>query len=78
MKTYKLADSVLHRVVQIVQEAFLTGVDCADIMRQIELEEDATGALVQTEAYKSRVKAQYEEMEKFALEHAKGASPDAS
>lgn len=73
MKTiYKLSDSVLHRIVQIVQEAFLTGVDCADIMRQIELEEEyGTDKLVLTDAYKDMVKRQHEEMLKFAEEQSK-------
>lgn len=67
--TFKLSDNVLHRVVQIVQEAFLTGVDCADIMRQIELEEGTEhGTLELTEKYKQMVKAQHESMLKFAEE----------
>lgn len=67
--TFKLSDNVLHRVVQIVQEAFLTGVDCADIMRQIELEEGAEhGTLELTEKYKQMVKAQHESMLKFVEE----------
>lgn len=75
---YKLDDSVLHRVVQIVQEAFLTGVDCADIMRQIELEEDKSGPpnrelprLVLTDSYKEMVRRHHEEMLKFAEEEQK-------
>ena len=69
MKTYKLDDSVLHRIVQIVQEAFLTGIDCTDIMRQIELEPHAQDSkLVLTPAYKAMVERQHEEMLKFAAE----------
>jgi hypothetical protein len=37
MKAYKLSDSVLFRVVQILQESLLTGIDLVDLMRQIEL-----------------------------------------
>jgi hypothetical protein len=37
---YKLSDSVLHRIVQIVQEGFLLGIDVADLMRQIVLTQD--------------------------------------
>ena len=33
----KLSDQVLMRLVQVVQEAMLMGVDCADIMRQIDV-----------------------------------------
>lgn len=36
----KFADSIWHRVVQIVQEAMLTGVDCSDLLRQIRVEHD--------------------------------------
>lgn len=36
--SYALRDDVLNRLVQIVQEAFLTGVDCTDLLRQIRLE----------------------------------------
>ena len=75
--TYKLSDSVLHRIVQIVQEAFLTGVDCADIMRQIELEEGSSGSLVLTSEYKEMVARQHAEMVKFAEEvQAKKASEE--
>lgn len=41
-KSYKLSDVVFNRVVQIVQEAILTGVDCTDLLRQIRLTEDCT------------------------------------
>jgi hypothetical protein len=67
MKTYKLADSTLLRVLQIVQEAFATGVDFSDIMRQLELEESPDG-LVMTQGYIDRVKKQYAEMDAFVLE----------
>lgn len=36
----KLADNVWHRVVQAIQEAMLTGVDCSDILRQVRVVED--------------------------------------
>lgn len=39
-KNMKLDDSVLHRIVQIVQEGFLMGIDVADLMRQIQLKAD--------------------------------------
>ena len=38
--SYKLSDSVLFRIVQIVQEGFLMGIDVADLMRQIRLTVD--------------------------------------
>jgi len=75
MKTYKLSDSVLIRIVQIVQEAFATGVDVSDIMRQLELNEAGDGQLVFTQEYIDRVKKQYAEMDTFIAEHqAKQAS----
>lgn len=67
-KTYKLADSVLHRFVQILQEGLLYGVDVADIMRMVDLEEGDDGKLVLTEAYKEMIKRQHEEALKFAEE----------
>jgi hypothetical protein len=45
---YKLSDDVLARIVQIVQEAFLTGIDCTDLMRQIELVHDEADPTVLT------------------------------
>lgn len=38
----KFADGVWHRVVQIVQEAILTGVDCSDLLRQVRVVPDAS------------------------------------
>ena len=66
----KLADSVLARIVQIVQEAMLTGTDAADHMRAIELKFDATNSnvLVLTDEYKERVEANLAHMVKFAEE----------
>lgn len=67
---YKLADSVLHRIVQILQEALLTGVDCSDIMRQLELEQDSENpnSLVMTSDYKQLVKNQHDSMLNFIEE----------
>lgn len=36
----RLDDSVLHRIVQIVQEGIIMGIDVADLMRQIRLTKD--------------------------------------
>lgn len=62
MKTYKLDDSVLARVVEIVQEAFLTGIDCVDMMRMIELTEYPDGKLHLSDAYVQMVERHYKEM----------------
>jgi hypothetical protein len=52
----KLHDTVLMRIVQIIQEAMLMGVDCVDIMRQVEVEYSTEeGKLVLTEEYKQMV-----------------------
>jgi hypothetical protein len=61
---YKLSDDVIARIVQILQEAILTGVDCTDIFRQIELEQDVDDAtyLVLPEAYVQRVAEGYARM----------------
>lgn len=54
---YKISDSVWHRVVQIVQEAMLTGVDCADLMRQVRVCVDSQdeSTLVLTPEYETQV-----------------------
>jgi hypothetical protein len=66
----KLHDSVLHRIVQIVQEAMLTGVDCADYMRMVRVQADASDptVLVLTEEYKQHVKESHDKLEKQAIE----------
>lgn len=58
----KLADSVLHRFVQIIQEAMLTGTDCADHMRMVRLVPDSTDPNVLT--LSDEYKAQVEEIHK--------------
>lgn len=66
--SYKIADSVWHRVVQIIQEAMITGVDCADLMRQVRVRVDPNDdtSLVMTEDYEKQVL----EMHKKYLEEA--------
>lgn len=63
-KPLRLADSVLHRVIQMVQEAMLLGVDVADLMRQIELRPDASDShmLVLTDDYLAQIKRWHTEM----------------
>lgn len=63
----KLDDTVLVRIVQIIQEAMLTGTDCVDYMRLIELEESGDdGKLVLTENYKDTVKKEHNDLLEFA------------
>lgn len=65
---YKLADSVSARLVQIFQEAMLTGVDGADLLRQVRLEVDDNDSctLVMTHAYKEQVKSMHKKLEEEA------------
>lgn len=65
---YSMADSTLHRLVQIVQVAMMTGVDIADPLRQIRLthsSEDPT-QLVLTQEYDLQFKAMIRKLEKQA------------
>lgn len=57
----KLHDTVLLRLIQIIQEAMLMGVDCVDIMRQVEVEfSSEENKFVLTEDYKSMVVEHHE------------------
>lgn len=64
MSEMKFSDSVWHRVVQIVQEAMLTGVDCADLLRQVRVVSDPTdpNVLILSAEYQLQVKAMHEKM----------------
>lgn len=67
---FKLSDSVLMRVVQIVQEALFTGIDATDLMREIALQESdvTSGLLVMTDAYVELVKKSHEQLLARAVE----------
>jgi len=60
----KFSDSVWHRVVQIVQEAMLTGVDCADLLRQVRVVPDQTDphVLVLSSEYQKQVREMHEKL----------------
>lgn len=64
MKVMKFADSVWHRVVQIVQEAMLTGVDCSDLLRQIQVvpDESDPNVLVLSPEYQKQVRDMHEKL----------------
>lgn len=64
MSNFKLNDSVWHRVIQIVQEAMITGVDCADLMRQVEVTQDSSqdNVLTLSPEYEQRVQEHYAKM----------------
>ena len=63
-REFSLADEVWHRVVQIVQEAMLTGVDCADLLRQVRVQESDAGTLVLTPQYRQMIKEHHQKLEK--------------
>lgn len=58
---YTFSDEVWHRVVQIVQEAMIMGVDCVDLLRQIKVQTDPeNGNLVLTPEYVKQVNHMHE------------------
>lgn len=67
---YKMSDSVLHRFVQILQEAILTGTDVSDHLRMVEMRPDETDphVLVLTDDYKDMVKKHHDQMLDFAAQ----------
>lgn len=64
MSEFKFSDSVWHRVVQIVQEAMLTGVDCADLLRQVRVVSDPSDShvLILSVDYQRQVREMHEKM----------------
>ena len=66
----KFADSVFHRVVQIVQEGMLMGFDVSDGLRQIRVvtDENDPNLLVLSPSYQAQVKEMHEKMLKQARE----------
>jgi len=61
---FKFADSVFHRIVQIVQEAMLTGVDCTDLLRQLSVVPDESDphVLVLSQEYQEQVRAMHQKL----------------
>lgn len=76
-KEYKISDGVWARVVQIVQEAMITGTDVADIMRmvRVEVSDEDDSELVLTEQYKKMVVEHYSKMLADAEELQKSTVP---
>ena len=70
MSKFKFSDAVSMRMVQIFQEAIMTGVDGADLLRQVELEpsEADPSVLVMTPAYVQLVKESHAKLERQAEE----------
>lgn len=67
---FKFADSISMRLVQIFQEAIMTGIDGADLLRQVRMEPDASdpNVLVLTPEYQRMVKESFEKLEARAKE----------
>jgi len=63
-KVFKLDDSVLRRIVQIVQEGFLMGTDVSDGMRMLRLSgsEKDESVLVLTEEYSKMIADQHDRL----------------
>jgi len=76
MSEFKFADNVSMRMVQIFQEAIMTGVDGADLLRQVRLVTDPSdpSVLVLSDDYQCQVKESYEKLEAQALELAASAT----
>lgn len=62
-QTFKFSDSVLARIVQIVQEGMMLGIDVTDLMRQIELTTDEAdeSVLVPTKSYLATVERMHQD-----------------
>jgi hypothetical protein len=75
---YKLSDSVSMRLVQIFQEAIMTGCDGADLLRQVRLQvsDKEFDTLVLTPEYVKLVKQSHDELEKRAKELAEQRNVD--
>lgn len=70
MAKFKFSDNVSLRMVQIFQEALLTGIDGADLLRQVEVEPSVEDPekLVLTEDYRKLVARSHEELLRRAEE----------
>lgn len=77
--SYKLSDSVSMRLVQIFQEAIMTGCDGADLLRQVRLQvsDRDFDTLVLTPEYVKLVKQSHDELEnRAALLQSDGGNHD--
>ena len=59
-KIYTLGDTILARIVQIVQEGVLTNTDVSDLMRQIKVTTTENNTLQLTPEYIQQVKDNYQ------------------
>jgi hypothetical protein len=80
MSQLSLSDSVWQRVVQIIQESLLLGIDCVDLLRMIRVcpDEQNVNQLVLTPEYEKQVASMHdawlEKAEKLQLEQQEGES----
>jgi len=69
---FRLNDNVIARIVQIIQEGFLTGTDVSDHMRQIRMCQGESNneftSLVLTPEYKKQVEVNIQKMVDFVEE----------
>ena len=65
MTKFKMSDAIIGRVISIIQESFISGVDVLDLFRQMEMQPDSTDehVLVLTDEYKAVVDKWHEEIE---------------
>jgi hypothetical protein len=61
-KEHVIGDDVWNRVVQIVQEGMLMGVDVSDMMRQIRVNVNDDGSIHLTQGYIEMVKGHHQAM----------------
>ena len=61
--TLRLSDSVLGRIINILQEAMIAGVDILDLMREMRLTTTPDHQLVLTEEYTTKVDVWHKEIE---------------
>lgn len=62
MNTYKLSDSVIARIAQVLQECILLGVDVVDLLRQIEVMPNENGSLDLTPEYATQVEGMHKKL----------------
>lgn len=66
---HKLADGVIARIAQVVQEGIILGVDVVDLLRQVEVEPVGDGEFVDlTRKYVAQVRANHEKLVSEALD----------
>lgn len=67
---FKLADSALHRFIQIFQEAMMLGVDGADLMRQMKfvMDDNEPNTAVLSPGYVQMIQEHYTKLIKQAQE----------